>query len=190
VTFTHADAAAGLHGLRATLKFAARRGLRCLDARELPIAARRRRSEQRKGAANARGRQVMDMSRYAGSAFISYDDVKDGLIKAEIALVEVDAKFNRPVLTFTNGLRFTANVTNVQTLLKTLGAESDDWVGERVELYPGKRTYQGEEKDSVLLRVLARDPGEKKRPPPKREGGGGLGGMNDKIPFLVREGTL
>jgi len=123
----------------------------------------------------------MDMSKYAGSAFITYDDVKDGLIRSQIAEIE-EGQYGRPVITFTNRLRLSLNVTNTQTMIKACGAESDDWVGEWVELYPGTIPYQGTLKDSVLLRHMPHD-GEKKPPPAKPRLPGNSGDMDDEIPF-------
>src|SRR6516164_1604532 len=69
----------------------------------------------------------MDMSKYAGSAFLSLDDVVDGPIRGEIVHVELGS-FDKPVLTFSNGCRFSLNVTNSQALIKAFGKESDDWI--------------------------------------------------------------
>jgi hypothetical protein len=91
-------------------------------------------------------------------------------------------------VTFSNGLRFSLNVTNVQAMLKVLGSESDDWLGETIELSAGKAKFKDELVDSVVLRVVARHPETEKpkvKPPrPKsKDGNGGHGDLDDQIPW-------
>jgi len=123
----------------------------------------------------------MDMSKYAGSAFITLDHVKDGPIRGVIDAIE-EGQYGRPVITFTTGLRFSLNVTNTQTLIKACGSESDDCIGEQVELYQGTIPYQGSLKEAVVLRHLPHD-GEKKPPPARPKLPGNSGDMDDEIPF-------
>ena len=128
----------------------------------------------------------MDMSKYAGSAFLSLDDVQDGPIRGEITVVEI-GNYNKPVLSFSNGFRFSLNATNTATLLKAFGNESGDWIGERIELYAGEAPYQGGMTPSVLARALTHEPDDEKpkkpkqsKPVPKRSE---EAAMDDKIPF-------
>jgi hypothetical protein len=168
----------GVRALRGLLKSALRaHGLRALSCVEQthPAVARRRRPDAPQ--ARQQGDLHMDMSKYAGSGFLSLDDLADGPIRCEIAAVEI-GNYNKPVLTFSNGLRFSLNVTNTQALLKTWGAESDDWIGARLELSAGTTRYQGEDRPSVVVRALTREPegpGPKVNPP--------RADMNDDIPF-------
>jgi len=120
----------------------------------------------------------MKMRKYAPASFIGVDDVRDGPIRGTIAKVE-DGSFDKPVITFTNGTRFSCSKTNVGILIEELGDESDDYLGERVELYAGTTRFQGADKDVVLLRVLPRAEGEEKRPPPKPA----KGDLDDDIPY-------
>jgi hypothetical protein len=96
----------------------------------------------------------MDMSKYVGSAFLSLKDVQDGPVRGKITAVE-PGNYGRPVVTFTNGLKFSLNTTNNRTLMNAFGEESDDWVGEEIELYAGETRYQGALTPSVLARALA-----------------------------------
>jgi hypothetical protein len=173
-----------IHGLRSLLKRAWRdHGLRALSCIEQhPAAARRRRSDVTQARRQARGK-AMDMSKYAGAAFLGLDDVQDGPIRGEIASVEL-GNYDKPVLTLGNGFRFSLNVTNTQTLIKAWGSESDDWIGERVELYAGETKYQGETKPSVLVRPLASEPDDKKKTaatPTKAQQQ--RSSLDDEIPF-------
>src|SRR6266511_4582255 len=121
----------------------------------------------------------MLMTKYAGSRFIDLDDVSDGPFKQEIVEVAI-GKYDKPVLKFRNGLQFSVNVTNVGTLIEAFGEESDDWIGETIELYKGQLKFKGEPKDSVLVRPIMRPAGvEKKKVAPKKPK---YGDLDDDIP--------
>jgi hypothetical protein len=120
----------------------------------------------------------MDMTQYAGRGFIGVDDVANGPIRGVIAAVELGS-FNKPVITLTNGPRFSLNVTNTQTLIAAFGASSDDWIGETIEFYAGTVRFKGEDQASVLVRPVARRAGEKKRAVPKPKNGD----LDDEIPY-------
>jgi hypothetical protein len=120
----------------------------------------------------------MKMTKYAGASFIGVDDVQDGPIRGTIAAVD-PGSFDKPVLTFSSGLKFSCNKTNVGTLIEAWGDESDDYLGERVELYAGTVRFKGEEQPAVLLRALPRAPGEEKKPPPPKP----KGDLDDEVPF-------
>ena len=126
----------------------------------------------------------MDASKFAGSGFLGLDDVKDGPIRVEIAAVK-EGGYKKLELIFTNGLRFSLNVTNTTEMIKAFGSETDDWQGERIELYAGEALYDGKMVPSVRLTALMRAAGEeKKEPAPKPKGENGKrGDLNDEIPF-------
>jgi hypothetical protein len=123
----------------------------------------------------------MDASKFAGSGFIDLSDVKDARFRGEVAGVQ-QGNYDKLVLVFTNGLRFSLNVTNITEMIKAFGSETDDWIGERVELYAGEAPYQKKMVPSVRLTPLMREAGEKKPPKPKAAPGKS-GDMDDTIPF-------
>lgn len=118
----------------------------------------------------------MLMTKYAGSRFIDLDDVSDGPFKQVIDEVAI-GKFDKPVLKFRSGLQFSANVTNVGKLIEAFGEDSDDWLGQTIELYKGPLKYKGEIQDGVLVRPTGI---EKKEAAPKKSGD-----MDDEIPFVL-----
>jgi hypothetical protein len=122
----------------------------------------------------------MDMSKYAGSSFIKLEDVELGPLREVIEGVK-QGQYDKAVIEFESGRQFSLNVTNVQALIKAFGKESRDWLGETVELYPGKTKYQGELTDSVLVRAVTSEAGGEKKPSPKQPPGGGS--LDDEIPF-------
>jgi hypothetical protein len=187
VLFTTAPGTDGIHALRATLKFALRRGLRCVDAREHRTRVSRCSTAQ--AARTTRGRREseakMKMTKYAGASFVGLDDVQDGPIRGTIAAVD-HGSFDRPVITFSNGMKFSCNKTNVGILIEEWGDESEDYLGEKLELYAGTTKFKGEDQPSVLVRPLPRAPGEKKVLPPKPKDSGTGGDMDDEIPFEGR----
>jgi hypothetical protein len=122
----------------------------------------------------------MKMTKYAGASFIGVSDVRGGPFRGTAAAVD-HGSFDKPVMTFSSGQRFSLNKTNVGILIEAWGEESDDWIGEKVELYLGSIPFQGEPQEAVLVRPLERKPGEKKVKPPKPKSHSG--DMDDEIPF-------
>jgi hypothetical protein len=112
----------------------------------------------------------MKMTKYAGASFIGVDDVQDGPIRGTAAAVDLGS-FDKPVITFSNGMKFSLNKTNVSTLIEAFGDDSDDWIGEKVELYAGTIRFKNEDQPAVLVRPLVRAAGEKKVKPPKPKSG-------------------
>jgi hypothetical protein len=189
-TYTVTVRGKGIHGFRRWLKAGWRSyGLKVIDAYEhtRTKVSRCSTAQAVRTAKTSQGRREserkMDASKFAGSAFLGLDDVKDGKIRAEIAAAE-EGKFGKLVLIFTNGLKFSLNVTNVTELIKAWGSETDDWVGEHVELYAGETLYEGKMVPSVRVTPLMRATGEEKKPPrPKPKSSPGGGDLNDEIPF-------
>ena len=125
----------------------------------------------------------MDISKYAGTAFIGLDDVREASMRGLVAWLEV-GQYDKPVITFENGLRFSLNVSNVQRLMKDLGSETDDWIGETIELAIGQVKFKDGMVDSVIATVVPRAPGAAQKklspPKPKKQSGGNL---DKSIPF-------
>jgi hypothetical protein len=111
----------------------------------------------------------MDMSEFAGRAFLRVADVENqGSFKAKIVAVERDNKFGKALLHLSEGSILSLNVTNTRTLIKSFGAESDDWLGGEVEIYLGTTMYEGEEKVTILLRVVSAEVEFKKATKPQK----------------------
>jgi hypothetical protein len=178
----------GIRALRDTLKLALRRfGLRAVDIREhaTPRVSRcstsTAQAARKTRQAHREGEMKMKMTKYAGSAFIGLDDLQDGPFRGTIAAI-APGSYDKPVITFGSGPKFSLNKTNVGILIEEYGDESDDWIGEKVELYAGTVPFNGEDQPSVVVRPLPRAPGEKKPPPPKPKNSSG-GDMDDEVPF-------
>lgn len=121
----------------------------------------------------------MDMTQFAGRGYIGLDDVADGTsFRSTIEAVELGS-YNKPVIVFTSGRKFSVNVTNAKTLVEAWGAESESWIGETIEFYKGVVAFKGEDQPSVLVRPIVRKAGEK--PPPKPRSSGDA--MDKEIPF-------
>jgi hypothetical protein len=191
VTFSPLGDSDGIRGLRGVLKLALRRfGLRCVDAYEhtTKVSGKVSRCSTAQAARRTQGRQkakltgkatAMKMTKYAGASFIGVEDVRDGPFRGTIAAVD-HGSYDKPVITFSSGQRFSLNKTNVGILIEAWGDESDDYVGERAELHLGSIPFQGEPKEAVLVRPLERKPGEKKVKPTKPKSSMS---MDDDIPM-------
>lgn len=97
----------------------------------------------------------MDMRKFAGSAFIKLEDDRDGLPRVETITSVDEGNFGRPVLKFETGERLTLNATNVKALINAYGADDRDWIGCEIELFVGQTKYQGQYKDSILVRPFS-----------------------------------
>jgi hypothetical protein len=154
-----------------------------LDARELPTAPGADGGKKYRSA----GQEITmtDMTKYGSASYLGVDDVRKGSIRGVIAAVEVNTKIDRPTLVFTNGLKFTLNKTNAQTLLNDVGTDDESWCGETVELTLGQVEYKEKMVDTVILSVIPRKPGAEKIKPPKPPKKKNDSGMDDAIPFNV-----
>jgi hypothetical protein len=96
----------------------------------------------------------MNMAEFTGSAFIKYEHVVNEP-RREVIKEIIEGDFERPVLVFESGDRLSANKTVVRVLVRAYGKSSDGMIGKEVELYAGQTEYQGEKKDSVLVKPIS-----------------------------------
>jgi hypothetical protein len=89
----------------------------------------------------------MDMRQYA-STYIKPDNVRDGPIRTRIVNVFESERLGRPVLELETGSQFTLNDGNTNVLINAWGHNSDDWIGQEVELALG--TYKDWRSDPVV----------------------------------------
>src|SRR4051812_49192379 len=106
----------------------------------------------------------MDMSKYASSSFIKFDDLAEGPEEKVIAEIG-EGKYEKPVVTFTGGTKLSLNGTNVRTLITAFGPNDEDWIGQRIELFAGTVKFNGKDTDSVLVRALDPLPAAARTPP-------------------------
>jgi hypothetical protein len=96
----------------------------------------------------------MDMRKYSGETFIKVDDVRNGPIQVQIAVVK-EGKYDKPNLVFETGEVLGLNSTNNRTLIRAYGPNSDGWIGKEIELYLGEIEYQGSMQPAVLVRPIS-----------------------------------
>jgi hypothetical protein len=122
----------------------------------------------------------MDMRKFAGSKFITVDDLRDGNREEEIISV-APGQFGRPVATFASGDKLSLNVTNVNTLIKAYGPNHEDWIGVVVELAIGTLKFNGEHKEGLVVYPISPPkPVAARTPLPKQPPGKD---MDDDIQF-------
>ena len=178
VTFAAADGTDGIHALRATLKFALRRGLRCVNAQQLPsgvgAVGRMRRKVRRNGEMN-----MPSAGKFLGKAFLKLGDVK---VNGPLRLFTIEAtegQYGKLDLEFDDHTVLSLNVTNTRTMARTYGDDYGEWGGKEVELSVGETTFEGEPKETIILKPIS-PAVEKKAPKPKRARGDD---MDDEMPF-------
>jgi hypothetical protein len=169
-----------IRALRAWLKMGLRAfGLRCVEVRE---------ELQTKEAVMA-----IDMRQYA-STYIKPDNVRDGPIQTRIINVFESGQTGRPVLELETGSQFTLNDGNTNTLIKAWGYNSDDWIGQEIELFLG--TYKDwksdppADKETVKVRAVpsaktaAGNSGTASKPPlPPGKTASRKDDLSDEVPF-------
>jgi hypothetical protein len=128
------------------------------------------------------GENDMDVSKYLGSQYLKVANMpKDGF-KAKIVAITPNTKFDKVELVLSEGSTLLLNMTNVQTLARAYGCESDDWVDREIGLFVGETEYKDEMVPTILIEPIsdgpknkkAATPQPKKKPPPD---------MDDEIPF-------
>jgi hypothetical protein len=124
----------------------------------------------------------MDMSEFAGRNFLRVADLhQQGSFKATVVAVERDKKFGKANIFLSEGSILSLNVTNARTLIRSFGAESDDWIGKEIELYIGLVEYEGEEKETILVRVVSAEIENKKAVTPQKKKV--VKDMDDELPY-------
>jgi hypothetical protein len=137
--------------------------------------------------------KAMDMRQYA-STYIKPDHVREAPIQTRILNVFESERYNRPVLELETGSQFTLNDGNTNILIQAWGHNSDDWIGQEIELllgtYKDWRADPPEERETVRVRAIsaaetgAQNGGTSSKPPlppsrvpPRKDD------MDDEIPF-------
>jgi hypothetical protein len=118
----------------------------------------------------------MDMKKYGGERFLKVNDVRDGPIQGQIAVVK-EGKWDKPNVVLESGDVLSLNGTNIKTLTRAYGAESDYWIGKQIELFLGVIQFQGSDREAVLVRPIS--------PPIKPDNSSKAAEkpFNDEIPF-------
>jgi hypothetical protein len=136
---------------------------------------------------------MVDARNYA-SKYVKPDQVRDGPIQTRIINVYEDERYGRLMLELETGSQFALNDGNTNTLIKAWRHNTDDWIGQEVELFHGTykdwREEPPEEKETVRVRAISpaksadaqngSAPAGKPLPPSRTSPKDGL---DDEIPF-------
>lgn len=96
----------------------------------------------------------MDLKKYATDRFVKPNDVKDGPIEGEIAVVK-DGKYDKLNVVLETGDVVSLNATNFRTLSSAYGMDSDVWLGKTIRLFLGTIQYQGADHEAVLVEPIS-----------------------------------
>jgi hypothetical protein len=97
----------------------------------------------------------MDVREWIGGTFLKLEDM--GATPIVLTIVDIaEGKYDKPDLTFNDGSKLSLNKTNGRAIVRAWGYETDDWIGQQVELSVGLTTYNGEEQKSILLVPITR----------------------------------
>jgi hypothetical protein len=118
------------------------------------------------------------MRKFAGEQFIRVDDVRDGPISLQIAMVK-EGKFDKPDMIFKTGEILSLNSTNTKILVRAYGPNSDTWIDKEIELRLGQVEFQKKLQDSVVIKPIS----PPIAPTEKAAAAAKMTEMNDEIPF-------
>jgi hypothetical protein len=186
VTFTAARSIDGIKALRATLKFALRRGLRCVDAQQLPSGVGaggggRTLKVRRNGEMN-----MPSAGKFLGRVFLKLADVKANGPLRLFTVEATEGQYGKLDLEFDDHTVLPLNVTNTRVMARAYGDDYGEWGGKEVELSVGETTFEGEPTETTILKPIS--PATPKKPP-KPKGARG-DGMDDEMPFRRRRTTM
>ena len=95
----------------------------------------------------------MDVSKWIGEPFLKPEDI--GATSIALTIVDIaEGKWEKLDLTFNDGSKLSLNKTNGQAIARAWGRESDNWIDKKVELSVGLTTYDGEQRESILLKPI------------------------------------
>jgi hypothetical protein len=97
----------------------------------------------------------MDMSQFAGDVYLRVEDVREsGPVQVTIVAIE-DGVFDKPVAVLSDGNTCQLNQTNIRSLIRHWGPNSDDWHNKEIELSVGQTTFNGELVDTIVVRPIS-----------------------------------
>jgi hypothetical protein len=96
----------------------------------------------------------MDARKYFGVTFVTLKDLAEGPLQAVIEKVEV-GKYGKLNLYFEDNTAASLNATNSRALVKGLGADTDRWIGQAVELSAGELEYQNKMQPAIIIKPIS-----------------------------------
>jgi hypothetical protein len=100
----------------------------------------------------------MDARKFA-SKYVKPDHVREGPVTTRIVSVYESEQYGRPVLELETGSQFTLNDGNTNTLIKAWGHDTNDWIGQELELslgfYKDWRSDPVVDKERVKVRAIS-----------------------------------
>jgi hypothetical protein len=126
----------------------------------------------------------MDMARHAGDAYLRVEDVREsGPVKATITAIE-DGAFDKPVAVLSDDTSVQLNQSNVRTLIRVWGKNSDDWIGKEIGLSVGQIFYNEKQVDTIVIKPISPAiPVEGRKPAPPASAKSSRDELDDDIPF-------
>ncbi len=100
----------------------------------------------------------MNISTSFPSTFLKAGDLKGqtALVSMESVVLEKVGDDEKPVLYFRGKDKgVVLNKTNSQMISASYGDETDNWVGQPLEIYPDKTSFKGDIVDCIRVRVPA-----------------------------------
>jgi hypothetical protein len=177
LTFRAASGRDGIRDLRGLLKVAWRQfHLRAVTAREVESSMCRRRTQSRgqvqRGAAHPhKGVCAMDVRAFRKPRFLKVEDIKASGPRVDRIVGLKEGKFEKPELILESGDMIGLSASNLDTLARAYGYESELWCGHQIKLYAGEGEFNKKPVEMVLIEPLSKVEGaeEEAAKPPKKK---------------------
>src|SRR5262245_49697698 len=91
----------------------------------------------------------MDVTKYMSGAYITAKDLGEEVRDETIADTR-DGQYGKPELVFESKDKLSLNATNLKTMTKHYGRETNLWVGIVIRLVRGEATFNGNQVPSVV----------------------------------------
>ena len=136
----------------------------------------------------------MNTDDYYGGKYLKCSDLQGRSVTAKIARVaaeEMGQKKDRKLVVYLAGSKgdekgVVLNKTRLKPIVTAYGKETEDWVGQKITLFPSQTTFQGDIVDCIGIKVpdvqidprgLIKEAAKNRQMAPADEG------MDDDIPF-------
>jgi hypothetical protein len=193
VTLRSAPGRDGVRDLRTLLKVAGRNfQMWAITAREVfdvSAPSTSGRQVQRGAAHPHKGERVMDVRTFRKPRFLKVEDLKASGPRVDRIVGLKEGKFEKPDLILGSGDMIGLSATNLDTLTRAYGYESELWAGHQIRLYIGEGEFNKNPVEMILIEPLSKAEGaeeeaavkptkKKVKPPPKT-----APDVDDIVPF-------
>ena len=126
---------------------------------------------------------IEDMSAYAGTEYIKFEDLKRNGSRVEVIADCRPGNYDQADLVFESGAVLTLNKTSTRELIRAYGKDAREFIGKTIKAYAGQVPFKDGMTDAALVECVSPATSDGKLPPPKPKDNGGGASLDDDISF-------